>query len=95
MGISYIKNTLKAGADPGFLKRGFICINVRRFALLIKVYLIVLKYPIKMNLVSLTETKLFQFHTILNGGGGGGGSSEPPRPHLDPPLKGDGDIEIK
>ena len=34
------------GVDPGFLERGFICIKVWGFALLI--YLIFLKYPMKM-----------------------------------------------
>ena len=35
-----------AGADPGFLDRGIICIKGLGFALLI--YLIFLNYPMKM-----------------------------------------------
>ena len=35
-----------SGADPGFLERGFICIHVWGFALLI--YLIFRKYSMKM-----------------------------------------------
>ena len=36
-------------------------------------YLIFFKYPIKMKLFGLTETKLFHFHKIFKEGGGGGG----------------------
>ena len=78
-----------AGADPGFLERGFICIKVWGLTLLILSHFF-LNIPWKWNnLVSLrpkyfifigylktmvlTETKLFHFHMIFENGGQGGG----------------------
>ena len=62
---------LVAGADPGFLKRGFICLKMRgvRFA----DFILFFKYLMEMNLFGLTETKLFHFHRIFKNGGRGGG----------------------
>ena len=74
-----------SGVDPRFLERGFICIKV--WGLLCWFYLIFLKYPMKLNWFSLTETKLFHFHrTFKDGGQRGWGTCEPPESPLDPPL---------
>ena len=47
-----------------------------RFADFISVFF--LKYPMKMELFGLTETKLFHFHRIFKNGERGGGSSKTP-----------------
>ena len=61
-----------AGADPGFLKRGFICINV--FVVRFADFII----PMKMKQFGLTETKLFYFHRIFKKGGREGGFKRTP-----------------
>ena len=66
-----------SGADLGFLERGFIYIKVWGFALLILSRF--LKYPMKMKLFGLTETKLFHFHKIFKKWGEGD-SNEPSEP---------------
>ena len=38
------------------------------------------KYPMKMEIFGLIETKLFHFHRIFKNRGQGGGSSEPHEP---------------
>ena len=79
-----------ARADPGFLEKGFICIKCG----VVGVYLIFLKYPLKIKRFGFTETKLFHFHRIFKMGGGGGGGeggrggvvpANPLKP-LDPPF---------
>ena len=82
------------GADPGFLEERFICIRLWAGGRgggggghIADLYLIFLKYPMKM-------TKLFHLYWIfksfigyLRGGGGQEVvSSKPPGPPLDPPL---------
>ena len=74
---------LLAGADPGFLERGFICISGGRFADLFSFFLHILwKWN---NLVSL-RPNYFIFIGYLKIGGKDGGSVEPPWTPLDPPL---------
>ena len=68
-------------ADPGFLEEVHIYKSVGvRFADFISFFL---KYPMKIKLVRLGETKLFQFNRILKNVGRG---VEFERTPLDPPL---------
>ena len=71
------------GADPGFLGRGFICINWGwgRFADFISSFL---NIPGKCNnLVSLRPNYFISIGYLKTGGGGGGGRERGGR---DPPL---------
>ena len=63
------KLSMQTGADQRFLVRGLI--RGWGFALLILSHFF-LKYPMKMNMFGLIETKLFHFHRIFKNGSGGG-----------------------
>ena len=83
-----ILNWNDSGADPVFLERGFICINVFWF------YLSFLKYPMKMKLIRGRIQDFLKWFSYMHngvlilshflrifttvGGGGGWGSSETP-----------------
>ena len=58
---------MQTGADQRFLVRGLI--RGWEFALLILSHFF-LKYPMKMNMFGLIETKLFHFHRIFKNGSG-------------------------
>ena len=66
----------RAGADPGFLERGFTCIKV--WGSLWWFISFLLNIPWKWS--NLVWTKLFHFHRICKNGGRGGRSSELPEP---------------
>ena len=70
------------GAEPGFLERGFICINLWGFALLI------LSHFSKISHANETNYFILIGYLKIWGGGEGqrGGLSKPPEPPLDPPL---------
>ena len=63
---------LWSGADPGFLERGFICIKVWEFALLILSHFPYISHGNEI-IFCLTESKIFHFHRIFKNGGWGRG----------------------
>ena len=65
----------KKGRVQDFMERGFICIKVWGFDLLILSHF--LKYPMKMKQFGLPETKLFHFHMIFKKRGRKGVQASP------------------
>ena len=73
-----------SGADPGFLWRGFVCIKVRGFVLLILSQLFKITHVYEI--IWSMRPNYLRFIGYFKKHGGGGGFKRTPEPPLDPPL---------